>query len=92
MESGVMAGGFVFFMGMLAVLVLAAFLFVAPLKLYSIHREIRRTNDLLQQQVQLLTSLAEGTRFQAGLLMQVSKNTAPNAQLQVDAHAVHSAH
>jgi hypothetical protein len=57
----------------LAVVVFLIALLVAPLKLYSIHHEIRRTNALLQQQIELLTALQEGSRFQGGLLVAITQ-------------------
>lgn len=57
----------------LAALVFLIILFVAPIKLYSIHREIKITNALLQRQIELLTAIHEGSRFQGGLLATIAQ-------------------
>ncbi len=69
MDSGAMAGaGIVMVLLFLAGIVFLIVLFVAPIKLYSIHREIQRTNDLLTKieerhgdEVRLLAALANAT-------------------------------
>jgi hypothetical protein len=52
----------------LAAVIFLILLFVAPIKLYGIHRDIRRTNDLLQQQTDLIASIEYRNRVQVGLL------------------------
>jgi cell division protein FtsL len=62
------SGGYVILVTLLFVagVIFAVMLFLAPLKLYAIHREIRKTNELLAQQNQLITQqVAESSRIQA---------------------------
>jgi hypothetical protein len=56
----------------LAGLVFLVVLFVAPIKLYSIHREIQRTNDLLRLQADLLAKIEDRERVQVGLLATIA--------------------
>src|SRR5262245_9781473 len=78
-NSGDAAAGVAILIGLmyLAGIIFLVCLFVAPIKLYSIHREIRRSNDLLKRQTELLVDALDGNRAQAGMLaalVQVAKN------------------
>jgi uncharacterized protein YoxC len=66
------AAGVVLF---LALLVFVIALVVAPLKLYSIHHEIRRTNELLQQQFNQLTTIAQNIYSQSNQLTNIAQNS-----------------
>jgi len=55
-----------------AAVIFLVVLFVAPIKLYSIHREIRRTNDLLRLQADLLVKIEDRERVQVGLLATIA--------------------
>jgi hypothetical protein len=58
---------------LIAAVVLLVMLAIAPLKLYGIHREIRRTNDLLIVQNELISKLiAEQGRAGAGLVAAIA--------------------
>ena len=62
----------VFFFLFFAAIIFLVVLFVAPIKLYSIHREIRRTNDLLRLQADLLVKIEDRERVQVGLLATIA--------------------
>ena len=74
MMSGAAVGAIVYILLASCLLVLLVALFIAPLKLYGIHREIRYTNELLKHQSELLKwqgdrlarLIAEQGRAQAG--------------------------
>ena len=80
MDSGAIAGagtgmGLLFLAGLIFLIVL----FVAPIKLYSIHREMRRTNDLLRlqadllkTQIQTLEAIEDRNRVQLGVLASIA--------------------
>jgi hypothetical protein len=57
-------------------------LFVAPIKLYSIHREIQNTNDLLRRQVELLAKIEDRNRVEVGLLATVA-NVSQEARARI---------
>jgi hypothetical protein len=60
------AAGGMAFLGLLVIgLVLLVMLFVAPLKLYGIHREMKLTNDLLLQQIGVLAQIEALGRAQS---------------------------
>jgi len=64
--------GILFVLLFSAALVFLIVLFVAPIKLYSIHREIRYTNDLLKQQTDLLAKIEDRSRAQVEMLATVA--------------------
>jgi cell division protein FtsL len=69
MDSGAFAGaGILALLVVVAALVFLVMLFIAPIKLYSIHREIRQTNDLLKQQIGVLAKIEDRNHDQVRLL------------------------
>lgn len=69
MDTGAAAGaGILMALLFVAALIFLVMLFVAPIKLYSIHREIRCTNDLLRQQTDLFAKIEDRQRDEIRLL------------------------
>ena len=69
MDNSALAGaGILMVLLFLAGLVFLIVLFVAPIKLYSIHREIKRTNELLNHQLQLTIVIEERSTSTVRLL------------------------
>jgi hypothetical protein len=76
MNSDAVAGaGILMLLLVLAGLVFLIVLFVAPFKLYGIHREIQNTNNLLRRQVELLTQIEDRNRAQVGILATVANTS-----------------
>lgn len=67
-DAGGMFGGLVALAVIGIGIVFLVMLFVAPLKLYGIHREIKQTNEILKRQSAILASMADLTRSQVGIL------------------------
>ncbi|MGD0776678.1 MAG: hypothetical protein ABSC05_28005 [Candidatus Solibacter sp.] len=83
MDSGAVAGaGILMMLLVLAALIFLVVLFVAPIKLYSIHREIQNTNDLLRRQVELLAKIEDRNRVEVGLLATVA-NVSQEARARI---------
>jgi hypothetical protein len=66
---------------LVAGLIFLIMLFVAPIKLYGIHREIRQTNELLKQQADLLAKIEERNHAQVRLLAAVANMAVVDARI-----------
>lgn len=74
--SGAFAGALVI-VAMIAALIVLVILTVAPLKLYSIHNELKQTNALLAQTNALLAQSAENGKTQIRLLAALANGLLP---------------
>lgn len=83
-NSGLLGIGFVVVLFWLAVIVFLIVLFVAPIKLYSIHREIKATNDLLRAHLGLLATMEGHNRAQVTLLANLANLANMQASMQAN--------